>query len=76
MRQSIHVLRSGGAWVVQTAEGYSRTRYLSQEFALTEGAALAASEGLDMVLHDRRGKIKFRLFSPVQRFDDSCSCKR
>ncbi|WP_446718096.1 DUF2188 domain-containing protein [Cupriavidus sp. OTU4054] len=74
MTKTVHVVRSGSAWVVQTSEGYLRTKYITREAAILNGAALAAKEGLNIVLHDRHGKIGFRLFPNRRNLPVACRC--
>jgi len=62
MAKTIHVVRSGKRWVVQTSDGDLRIRYVTQQAAMENGATLAARERVNMVIHDRAGKIRFRLF--------------
>lgn len=69
MAKTIHVVRSATTWVVQTSEGFLRTRYATLSAAMENGAELAAQECADMFVHDHHGRITFRLFlrSTTQR---------
>ncbi len=64
---SIHVIRSGRSWIVQTAEGFFRARFLAHSTAIRAGAAIAAEEGVDLVLHDRNDQILLRVLSSGQK---------